>query len=202
MVKMHSLIATVGETPAVVTECIDELAKEGIGIGKVVMLYTKHTLPYYIALKIDFKQGVYNGRMAFHGIELPFDDIHDSRESLIFRTMVYKAIKEEQSNSEVHLLISGGRKSMVVDATIAALAARLDHVYHIILPIGQGVLDSRPILASYNMLHYMEKDAPKELVDKIVEICHSMLKGRGLIKIPLPRLNDDAIDSIVRGMLL
>lgn len=199
---MHSLIATVGETPAVVTECIDELAKEGIGISKVIMLYTKHTLPHYIALKIDFKQGAYNGRMAFDGIELPFDDIHNSRESIIFRTMIYKAIRREQSNSEVHLLISGGRKSMVVDATLAALAARLDHVYHVILPIGQGVLDSKFILASYNMLNYIEKDAPKELVDKIVEICHPMLKGRGLIKIPLPRLDDDAINSIVKGMLL
>ena len=199
---MHSLMATVGETPAVITECIDELAKEGIGIGKVIVLYTKHTLPYYIALKIDFKQGAYNGRMAFDGIELPFDDIHDSRESIIFRTTLYKAIRREQSNADVHLLISGGRKSMVVDATLAALAARLDYVYHVILPIGQGVLDSKPILASYNMLNYMEKDAPKELVDKIVEICHPMLKGRGLIKIPLPRLNDDAINSIVKGMLL
>ncbi len=199
---MHSLVATVGETPAVVTECIDELAKEGIGIGKVIMLYTKHTLPHYIALKIDFKQGVYNGRIAFNGIELPFDDIHDSKESIIFRTMIYKAIREEQRNSEVHLLISGGRKSMVVDATLAALAARLDYVYHVVLPVGQGVLDGGPIFLSYNMLNYIDKDAPKELVDRIIEICHPILRRRGLIKIPLPRLNDDAVNSIVKGMLL
>jgi len=199
---MHTLIATVGETPAVVTECIDELAREGIGIGKVTMLYTKHTLKHYIALKIDFKQGVYKGRMAFKGIELPFDDINDSRESIHFRTIIYKVIREEQKGSDVHLLISGGRKSMVVDATLAALAARLDYVYHVVLPRGQGILSSEPIIASYNMLNYLDRDAPQELVDKIVEICHPILKRRALIKIPLPRLNDDAVDSIVRSMLI
>ncbi|MCS6768757.1 MAG: CRISPR-associated ring nuclease [Candidatus Nitrosocaldus sp.] len=200
---MHSLVASVGETPAVVTECIDELAREGIGIGRVVMLYTRHTLPHYIALKIDFTQGVYKGRIAYRGIELPFDDIHDSRESIIFRSMIYKVLREEgQKASSVHLLIAGGRKSMVADATLAALAARLDYVYHVILPRGQGVLDSEPLLSSYNMLNYINSDAPQDLVDKIVEICHPLIKGKALIKIPLPRLNDDAVNSIVKSMLV
>lgn len=200
---MHVLVASVGETPAVVTECLDELAREGIGISKVVMLYTKRTKPYFIALKIDFEQGVYKGRIEYSGIELPFNDIHDSRDSMLFRGIIYKSIVEEQGKGrEVHLLVSGGRKSMVVDSTLAALAARLDCIYHVILPRGYGVLKSEPLLSSYNLLGYVNDDAPKELVDKIVEVCHPTIRERMLIRIPLPRLNDEAIRSIVRSMLL
>ncbi len=200
---MHTLLASLGETPAVVTECIDELAREGVGIGEVVVLYTKHTLPYFIALKIDFRQGVYEGRIRCRGIELQMDDIRDTRDSLVYRTIVYKSIVEEQRKGRnVHLLISGGRKAMVVDSTLAALAAGLEQVYHVVLPQGYGVLRSELLLPSYNLLSYVESDAPKDLVDKISEVCHPPIKRRMLIRIPLPKLNDEAVRSIVNSMLL
>lgn len=197
------MVASVGETPAVVTECIDELAREGIGIGEVVLLYTKNTFPHFIALKIDFRQGVYAGRIRYRGIELPMNDIGDTRDSIVYRSMVYRSIVEEQRNGRVvHLLISGGRKAMVVDSTLAALAAGLEQVYHVTLPRGYGVLRSESLLSSYNLVSYADDDAPQSLVDKIVEVCHPPIRRRILIRIPLPRLNDEAVKSIVRSMLL
>lgn len=192
------LITSLGESPAVVTETIDEFGRSGIGIQRVKLFYTKDVLQYLLALKIDFKYGVYANRIKLEEIALPFDDIVSSNEVTKFRSMLYKCINDEKDN-KVHLLIAGGRKSMVVDFTLAALANGIDILYYVRLPPSSGVMQSKYILANYDLSKYLDGNIPEQLMNKMIEMLHPMVKGN-LIKIELPVLDEYSRESIAKNL--
>ncbi len=182
------LVATLGESPAVITEAIDEFGRSGVGINLVKILYTKAVYRYLLVLKIEFKYGVYNDRIKLEDYMLPFDDITQEEDILQFRSILSKHVRE--CNGRVYLLISGGRKSMVVDATLVALANGLDSLYYVTLPPASGVLRADSIVSNYRLEEYDDKPIPEDLLAKIYEICHPKLKGN-LMRIPLPVLDKE-----------
>lgn len=190
------MIATVGESPAVITEAIDEFGRSGIGISRVILLYTKAVSNYVLALKFDFKYGMYQDRIKLDDIVLPFDDIRDEKDIKRFRNILFDTIKKEREN-KIYLLIAGGRKSMVVDFTIIALAFGIDKLYYVRLPPGEGVIQAEHMISNYNLKEYLDKEVPKFIIDKIIDICHPRLKGN-LISIQLPLLEEYCKNSLFR----
>lgn len=191
------LVATLGESPAVITEAIDEFGRSGIGINRVKILYTKAVYRYLLILKIEFKHGVYNDRIRLEEHKLPFEDVTNEEDILQFRRILFNHVRE--SDGRVYLLIAGGRKSMVVDATLIALACGLDSLYYVRLPPSSGVLRADSLVANYNLEEYEHKPIPNDLLDKINEICHPRLKGN-LIRVPLPLLDKYSRESLVSGL--
>lgn len=185
---MHVLVAPIGESPAVVTEVRDELAREGIPVNKVVVLYTKLVKPYFTMLQLDFAYGEYRGRVELVGIPLPLDDVSSREDCLVFRRILLSTVRSEMRLGTVHLLISGGRKSMVVDSVLVALALKLPYVYHVKFP--EGALRGRSLPKVYDLESYLITGPPPHIMRQISEICHPRIRDVILIKIPLPKIDD------------
>lgn len=181
------LVAPIGESPAVVTEARDELAREGIPVNRVVILYTRLVKPYFTMLQLDFTYGEYQNRVELAGVPLPLDDIGSSKDCLVFRRILLSVVKKEMENGAIHLLVSGGRKSMVVDSVLVAMALGLPYVYHVKFP--EGALRGSSVPVVYDLEKYLTTGPPPHLMKQISEICHPRIRDAILIKIPLPKVD-------------
>lgn len=192
----HVLIASLGDSPAVVTESRDELSRSGIPITKVVTLYTREVRRYFILLNLDFLYGEYGGRVELVGVPLDMDDVEKTGDCLIYRETLLKTVMKEMESRSVHILISGGRKSMAVDATLVALACGLKEIYHVKLPRG-GVLRGQSIPSLYDLERYLSLRPPEALMEQITSICHPRIRESILLRIPLPLLSNEERFKII-----
>jgi hypothetical protein len=180
-----------GKAPAVVTECWEELARAGTAVNRVVVLHTEKTRQHFTIVKLDFLYGEYAGRVVVDGVQLPVPDVLSLAESKIFRKILLQTIIKEGKNGRVHLLISGGRKTMVVDATLVALAFGLPELLYVGQPAG-ATLDAEAIAEYYGLEKYLKDKPPPELIDKIHAACHPRVRKPLLIRMALPVLDEHA----------
>lgn len=134
------LLATLGESPAVVTEAIDRLKAEGVEIDIVTVLTTKdmdaqgalellsHHIPAY-----------YQGKVEFHGaagarVINAFYDV-DSDEAVIeFMQEACSALREYRLRDwQVYASIAGGRKTMSALLTLAVQFYGATSLFHVVV---------------------------------------------------------------------
>jgi len=191
----HVLVATIGKAPAIVTECWEELARSGKSANKVIVLYTERVRKYFVIIKLDFLYGDYAGRVGVEGVQLPIPDVSSPAESKVFRKILFQTVSGEVVKGRVHLLVSGGRKTMVVDATLVALACGLPELLFVGQPVG-GTLDVESIAEYYDLDRYLDNAPPPELMDKIHAACHPRIRRPILTRIALPILDEPARQTL------
>jgi len=130
-------VATLGDSPGVVTEAIDKLREEGIEIDEVILLTTKDNDTRESAkLLSDHIPKYYQSKLHIsdiRGIDTYFDV--DSQESLLdFMQNACEILKTlKKRNVETHVCIAGGRKSMSALMTLAVQIYGATSLFHIIL---------------------------------------------------------------------
>lgn len=136
----HTLIATLGSEPQVVTIVLDQLLARGFAIDQVVVVYTADAVVLQAMARVasEFDGAVYP-RVTLRAVP-----IHDARGAVQdFRTdddmrallqTVYREVGEAKRNRRtVHLCVSGGRKVMGITAMVVAqlLFDARDCVWHL-----------------------------------------------------------------------
>ncbi len=131
------LVATLGDSPGVVTEAIDKLKEERIEINEVILLTTKDNDTKESAnLLSNHLTKYYENKIYIsdiRGIDTYFDV--DSQESLLdFMQNLCDVLRTlKKRNSEVHVCIAGGRKSMSALMTLAVQIYGATSLFHVIL---------------------------------------------------------------------
>ena len=181
------LISSLGWTPAVVTEVVDLLESEGTKIDEVVVFPTSSILPSFYALLIDFKYGPYKGEKKIERRDLPFDDIRDERDCEAFREIVEKVIDEKREEGGVFISVAGGRKTMPLDMMLVARRKGIREVYHVIAEEMRGISNEfSAIQKIFDLKGIAEgkKEAPEEILNFIISMCHPKGLTLRLIRIP------------------
>jgi hypothetical protein len=91
---MDVLVSTLGLTPAVVTEVIDELLKRKITVSHILLITTKGAMLSYHILRVDFNYGYYAGKnIKIEPPEiLPIEDIYRPKDCETFRNRLQKIL--------------------------------------------------------------------------------------------------------------
>ncbi len=134
------LLATLGTEPQVVTITLDELAKRGYSVNKVVLVFTKSpaTIEAVEMLKEEFSKQ----QSQIEVVECPVESNGKAVEDFLTQetlkalmVTLYSQIRElREKNFIIHLLISGGRKIMGIMAMLIAqlLFGEEDHIWYLI----------------------------------------------------------------------
>lgn len=198
---LRALISTIGTTPQVVTEVIDELEKRGEEIETCYLLPTTYKGVQLSAsvLSLDFKYGRYDGKINLEKEELPFDDIRTPKNCKTFRNILQQVIGKALKHyplAEVGVILAGGRKTMPIDGMLLSMAngIKSGNIFHIIAEGEPGV---RNVFKEFNekerdqILEYAKKkkEPPASLLKKIGKLCHPEGITTHLIRIPVPGLS-------------
>ncbi len=147
----HTLVATLGGQPQVVTFTLDLLLRRGFPIRDVIVIHpyaSRERLQHSLeCLNTEFTgdQYHYDGQtltchfrsMTLLLDQIPLEDIIDITSAKGTRETIYQYIQElKQEPRHVHLSVTGGRRLM---ALLAISAAQLkfdpfDHIWHIYTP--------------------------------------------------------------------
>jgi len=163
---MATLIASLGTSPMVVTETVDELKKQGRNVDRVVVLTTRDPrveISYY-ALALDFKWN-YSG-IELERVELPFSDIRSQRDHDEFVRIAKDVIRGElEKGRDVIVSVAGGRKTMGVGLYKAGIEVGVREFYHVIAEEVVGSSDFLKNLMTYDLKSIYEgkMDAPESL---------------------------------------
>lgn len=133
------LIATLGESPIVITTMFDKLAEqEGIAIDRVVIVYPQGEYVEDACAMVEEVLPV-----ACDLIALPFEDANGKAESFQFLHELYQQLSQrEQQRDDVYLSLAGGRKNMsALLALLAPLFPCIKGLYHILDLDDQYFLD-------------------------------------------------------------
>lgn len=130
------LIASLGESPIVVTAMCDLLTTEEkeceIGkIDKVVVLRPRGGL---VPFSYDLIEEALKGKCELEAIDLPFDDANSEKNSFIFLHKLFRLLSSHQENGNtVYLSLAGGRKSMsALMAWVVPFFSRIKKLYHVL----------------------------------------------------------------------
>src|SRR5437764_4476084 len=129
------LIATLGESPIVVTAMYDLLKKEkGLVIDRVVVLYPEQEV--LISTAFDLIREALQDRCEVIPESLPFEDVANEADSFYFLRTLYRLLNDEQkSANSVYLSLAGGRKNMsALIAILVPLFPCVEGLYHVIDP--------------------------------------------------------------------
>ncbi len=163
---MTTLVASLGTSPMVITETIDELKKRGTDIDRVVVLVTKdpRVKTSYYALALDFKWNYSDIELEM--VELPFEDIKSQEDHDEF-VKIAKRVMENEIKSGRHVIVSvaGGRKTMGVGLYRAGIESGVKEFYHVIAEEVVGTSDFLKNIMMYDLKGIYEGrlDAPDEL---------------------------------------
>jgi CRISPR-associated protein Csx14 len=147
----HTLVATLGGQPQIVTFTLDLLLQHGNPISEVIVIHPYASRPRLqrslACLHAEFVDDHYRYagrtltcRLRSKMLELdrePLEDITDVTSAKGTRETIYQFIQElKQQRRHIHLSVSGGRRLM---ALLAIAAAQLefdpfDHIWHIYTP--------------------------------------------------------------------
>ena len=127
------LIATLGESPVVVTGMVDLLNKEAdVAINRVIVLYPQQER--LISLAFDLIEEALRDKCAVIPESLPFEDVASEDETFTFFRTLYRLLNAEQnSTNNVYLSLAGGRKNMsALMAILVPLFPCIKGLYHVI----------------------------------------------------------------------
>lgn len=194
---MAILVSTIGLSPAVVTETIDELEKRGAAINRVRILLTRGSRPSYDVLNLDFAFGPYQGTKDLEPVDIALQDIKTEGDCKTFRANVRRelrtALNKAGSPEQVYVSLAGGRKTMPIDAMLVAMSLGIMNVYHVIAEEILGVASVMDLFSKVEMEEIQRyskegKRPPEALLRKILDLCHPKGLTVHLIRIPIPRL--------------
>jgi len=107
------LIATLGESPIVVTAMVDLLRAHGVAIDEVVLIYPDEPTDRYIWRGREFITEALAGICNVSSLPLPFEDPNSEEHSVTFLWLVANELRIRESQGDaVYLSIAGGRKNM------------------------------------------------------------------------------------------
>src|SRR6266566_4368263 len=148
----HTMVATLGGQPQVVTFTLDLLLREGFPISEVFVIHPKpsdsrlrHSLACLKAQFIDNRYQIdgrtincrFNSRILRLN-NIPQEDILDETSANGAQDTVYHLIRElkQQRQCIIHLSVTGGRRIMSLLAMSAAQLnfQHMDHIWHIYTP--------------------------------------------------------------------
>src|SRR2546421_1766589 len=126
------LIATLGESPIVVTAMYDLLKKrQQLAIDKVVILQPEGGL---IPLAFDLIREALQDKCEVIAEPLGFEDADNEAHSFSFLRTLYRLLNDEREN-KVYLSLAGGRKNMsALMAILVPLFPCVEGLYHVIDP--------------------------------------------------------------------
>lgn len=147
----HTLVATLGGQPQIVTFTLDLLLQHGIPISEVIVIHPyasrprlQHSLSClhteFVDDRYQFAGRTLTCRLRSETLELdrePLEDITDVTGAKGTRETIYQYIQAlKQEPRHIHLSVTGGRRLM---ALLAIAAAQLefdpfDHIWHIYTP--------------------------------------------------------------------
>lgn len=128
----NTLIATLGDSPVVVTAMYDLLTEqEGIQIDKVVVLHPSGGL---IPLGFDLIKEALNNKCEVQAALLDFEDANSEEECYKFLQRLYGLLAEAQKNGDmVYLSLAGGRKNMsAITGLLVPLFPNVKSLYHVL----------------------------------------------------------------------
>src|SRR5260370_14336063 len=127
------LIASLGESPIVITAMYDLLKKEKEQvIDKIVVLYPEKEA--LISTAFDLIREAFRDRCEVIPEYLPFEDVANEPDSFYFLRTLYRVLNDAQkSENRVYLSLAGGRKNMsALMAILVPLFPCVEGLYHII----------------------------------------------------------------------
>jgi CRISPR-associated protein Csx14 len=131
------LLATLGETPVVVTEAIDRLKIDGIRIDYVVILTTKDTdAQDALALLSEHIPVYYNNEVCLFDARVldTFYDVDTDEAALEFMKQTCAALRDyRKKNWEIYTCIAGGRKVMSALLALAVQFYGANMLFHILV---------------------------------------------------------------------
>jgi CRISPR-associated protein Csx14 len=131
------LLATLGESPAVITEAIDKLRSEGVRVNVVVLLTTKDMCARdALELLSQHVPSFYNGEIEFHGARIleAFYDVDSDRAALEFMNQACAALRDyHKMGWEVYACIAGGRKAMSALLALAVQFYGAQRLFHVLV---------------------------------------------------------------------
>jgi CRISPR-associated Csx14 family protein len=125
------LIASLGESPIVVTAMYDLLTRRaGVEIERIIALHPEG----YVSLAFDYIKEALDGRCEVISERLPFKDADDEAKSYTFLRTLYRLLDDAQKRGqEVYLSLAGGRKNMsALMALLVPLFPCVKGLYHVI----------------------------------------------------------------------
>jgi CRISPR-associated protein Csx14 len=131
------LLATLGESPAVITEAIDRLRADGVSIDFVVVLTTQDTYAQD-ALKLlsDHLPAYYDGQVVWIDARIleAFYDVDSDSAALEFMNQACAALRDYRKMGwEVYACIAGGRKVMSALLALAVQFYGAQRLFHVLV---------------------------------------------------------------------
>lgn len=148
----HTMVATLGGQPQVVTFTLDLLLRTGFPISEVFVIHPKATDPRLqhslACLKAQFVNNRYQNDTCtinchfdsciLHLNGVPQEDIQNEVSAIGAQDTIYHLIRDlkQQRQRVVHLSVTGGRRVMSLLAISAAQLnfKHIDHIWHIYTP--------------------------------------------------------------------
>lgn len=138
--NLHTLIATLGSEPQVVTIALDQLLARGFPIDQVVVVYTADDAVLQAMARVasEFDGAVYP-RVTLRTTPIADErgavqDFRVDEDMRALQSALYREVREAKRNRRaVHLCVSGGRKVMGIAAMVVAqlLFDANDRVWHL-----------------------------------------------------------------------
>ncbi len=172
---IHTMLATLGGQPQVVTFTLDLLLQRGIPISELLVLHPE-ALDERLQRSLERLNAEFVGdyyqfgghpqrcRLRSHVLQLdtaPLDDIVDDASAKGVLDTVHRLVRDlKQQHRRIHLSVTGGRRLMALLAISAAHLHfdHLDHIWHIYTPyairqeVNEGALMHVPAEAGVNLI--------------------------------------------------
>ena len=196
------LLATLGESPAVITEAIDKLDSEGIKIDIITLLTTKDDdAQQSLELLGEHIPDYYKGKIEFHGsacarVINAYHDIDNDNAVVDFMQDACDALKAYRAKGwEVYVSIAGGRKAMSSLMTLAVQFYGATSLFHVL--VTDKELEEK---GNINRILSLPPDMP----DMIDLILHPPVEKIKLVRLPFiglfPMINQ--IIHVLNGELV
>ncbi len=129
----HVLVASLGESPVVITAMYDLLTKQrGKHVDRLVVLYSKGG---YVKDSLDLvKEAMKDQPCIFDPQDVLIEDTSTTRDCIVFLQQLYRCLTIYQDNGDVvYLSLAGGRKSMsALMAWVVPYFSCIKGLYHVI----------------------------------------------------------------------
>lgn len=203
---MAVAVSTLGLTPAVVTEFIEELGKRNVSVSEVFLVTTKTSAVSSYALQLYFRLKGWKVKVNLNVIGV--DDISSPNDCRTFRSEVLKvlktAVKRAGGEDNVYVSLAGGRKTMPIDMFLAAMAKGIKNVYHVVAPGASDqnifrVLRDAELEEVRRAAEDSKVRVSEELARKVEEICRPE-ENVNLIMVPMPPLSPEDMKALEESL--
>jgi len=198
------LLATLGESPAVVTEAIDRHRADGVNVDCVVLLTTKETLAQDTAnLLNEHLPDYYGGTVAVYDVRIldRFYDVDSDEAAAEFMEQTCDALRSYRKMGwEVYACIAGGRKAMSALLALAVQFYGARRLFHVL--VEDPVLEEEGhILKLKNKSREEQNQALHPPVEQIKLVNLPFIGLFPLLGNIIGGLKGEAVPSEVKGLL-